>query len=87
MDCSLPGSSIHGIFQAKVLEWGAIAFSGTAAWKQEIPPFKAGDGSGTLEERGHLYLPHGLYVKYKHLSPPRAPEPLEQKFHKPQGIE
>ena len=26
MDCSLPGSSVHGIFQAKVLEWGAIAF-------------------------------------------------------------
>ena len=28
MDCSLPGSSIHGIFQARVLEWGATAFSG-----------------------------------------------------------
>ena len=27
MDCSLPGSSIHGIFQVRVLEWGAIAFS------------------------------------------------------------
>ena len=27
MDCSLPGSSVHGIFLAKVLEWGAIAFS------------------------------------------------------------
>ena len=27
MDCSLPGSSIHGIFQARVLEWGAIGFS------------------------------------------------------------
>ena len=27
MDCSLPGSSGHGIFQARVLEWGAIAFS------------------------------------------------------------
>ena len=27
MDCSLPGSSIRGIFQARVLEWGAIAFS------------------------------------------------------------
>ena len=27
MDCSLPGSSAHGIFQARVLEWGAIAFS------------------------------------------------------------
>ena len=30
MDCSLPGSSIHGIFQARVLEWGVIAFSDTA---------------------------------------------------------
>ena len=30
MDCSLPGSSIHGIFQARVLEWGAIAFSITS---------------------------------------------------------
>ena len=29
MDCSLPGSSVHGIFQARVLEWDAIAFS---AW-------------------------------------------------------
>ena len=28
MDCSLPGSSVHGIFQARVLEWGAIVFSG-----------------------------------------------------------
>ena len=28
MDCSLPGFSIHGIFQARVLEWVAIAFSG-----------------------------------------------------------
>ena len=27
MDCSLPGSSVYGIFQARVLEWGAIAFS------------------------------------------------------------
>ena len=27
MDCSLAGSSAHGIFQARVLEWGAIAFS------------------------------------------------------------
>ena len=26
MDCSLPGSSVHGIFQARALEWGAIAF-------------------------------------------------------------
>ena len=31
MDCSLPGSSVHGIFQARVLEWGAIAFSESLA--------------------------------------------------------
>ena len=37
MDCSLPGSSIHGIFQARLLEWGAIAFSDAYANK----PFKA----------------------------------------------
>ena len=30
MDHSLPGSSIHGIFQARVLKWGAIAFSDTS---------------------------------------------------------
>ena len=30
MDCSLPGSSVHGIFQAGILEWGAIAFSDKA---------------------------------------------------------
>ena len=28
MDCNPPGSSVHGISQARVLEWGAIAFSG-----------------------------------------------------------
>ena len=34
MDCSLPGSSIHGICQARVLEWGAIAFSRIATYQQ-----------------------------------------------------
>ena len=32
MVCSLPGSSVHGIFQARVLEWGAIAFSEVTAY-------------------------------------------------------
>ena len=36
MDCSPPGSSIHGIFQAKVLEWGAIAFSVGGYWKPQM---------------------------------------------------
>ena len=32
MDCSLPGSSVHGIFQVRVLEWSAIAFSVKGGW-------------------------------------------------------
>ena len=44
MDCSLPGSSVHGIFQARVLEWGAIAFSGkyssTSLIKRNIRKYK-----------------------------------------------
>ena len=35
MDCSQPGSSIHGILQAKVLEWGAIAFSNSEYYVYE----------------------------------------------------
>ena len=35
MDCSLPGSSVHGTFQARVLEWVAIAFSGNTCWITE----------------------------------------------------
>ena len=47
MDCSLPGSSVHGILQARALEWGAIAFSTlacgyllliTKTWKQPRNP-------------------------------------------------
>ena len=40
MDCSLLGSSIHGIFQARVLEWGAIAFSRALSTEKLIPFFK-----------------------------------------------
>ena len=32
MNCSPPGSSVHGIFQARVLEWGALVFSGLLFW-------------------------------------------------------
>ena len=37
MDCILPGSSAHGIFQARVLEWGAIAFSGISNYLTSKP--------------------------------------------------
>ena len=41
MDCSLPGSSIHGVFQARVLEWVAIAFS-------TLPPEEYKDPKGNI---------------------------------------
>ena len=46
MDCSLPGSSIHGIFQAGVPEWGAIAFSASLATGD-----RTGKGEGVAEGR------------------------------------
>ena len=52
MDCSPPGSSVHGIFQARVLEWGAIAFSdfppGTGAVGAAVDTFSH---SGALRAR------------------------------------
>ena len=36
VDCSPPGSSVHGIFQARVLEWVAIAFSNAWKWKVKV---------------------------------------------------
>ena len=35
VDCNLPGSSIHGILQARVLEWGAISFSRGSSWPRD----------------------------------------------------
>ena len=35
IDCSLPGSSIHGIFQARILEWVAISFSRAIRWGRD----------------------------------------------------
>ena len=49
MDCSLPGSSFHGIFQARVLEWHAIAFSRITTWKRNINNLRHADDT-TLSE-------------------------------------
>ena len=40
MDCSPPGSSVHGIFQARVLEWGAIAFKPYRPLKSNVKSFR-----------------------------------------------
>ena len=66
MDCSLAGSSVHGIFQARVLEWGAIAFPACSPSILQLP----------LRPSGHLgvvqYLHKGLFS----LSPSRLGTPL-----------
>ena len=54
MDCSPPGSSIHGIFQARVPEWGAIAFSDfafldTSFFNLSTHFSRIGSGSGTYK--------------------------------------
>ena len=49
MDCSLPGSSVQGILQARVLEWGAIAFSDCKAVDTNCP------GSGGFSGEGLGY--------------------------------
>ena len=49
MNCSLPGSSVHGIFQARILEWGAIAFSRMRPWLVSKQTRTLMEGSGSQE--------------------------------------
>ena len=59
MDCSLPGYSIHGIFQARVLEWGAIAFSISHTQVRSNQNFiiLLGEGNGTSLQNSCLENP------------------------------
>ena len=62
MDCSLPGPSVHGIFQARVLEWGAIAFSGCEElinWKRPWERLKAGGEGDDRRWDGWMVSPTG----------------------------
>ena len=65
MDCSLPGSSVHRIFQARVLEWGAIAFS-----KRTIYPW------GVRECQPKIFEKRSR----RHYSPPPRPLPTQPHF-------
>ena len=58
MDCSLQGSSVHGLFQARVLEWGAIAFSESCSvfvlavgGQNKTSPFASPSGNRTPVSR------------------------------------
>jgi len=50
MDCSLPDSSAHGIFQARVLEWGAIAFSNPKTYQRAKTRFNTRMGVRVVSE-------------------------------------
>ena len=60
MDCSLPGSSVHGILQARVLEWGAIAFSVLVIREMQI--------QSTMT---HTTCPSGCQARRHRHTPPR----------------
>ena len=60
MDCSLPGSSVHGIFQARVLEWDAISFSAEVVYL----PLNAKSLTQPLDQ-GLIRTFKTLYTYYK----------------------
>ena len=68
MDCSPPGSSVHGLFQARVLEWGAIAFSGylfqrlVIAWIASILTFFLTDRFLVLSRAVILLIKHHTFL-------------------------
>ena len=71
MDCSLPGSSVHGIFQARVPEWGAIAFS---AYNGQ----KLSNIGNVIESRHPLYTIGSLFSLQP--SPQSPPPPQRPNF-------
>ena len=66
MDCSLPGSSIHGIFQARVLEWGAIAFSNGILAKTAHNCPSTIDISGCIQPAGGLVELEDFLLRFIH---------------------
>ena len=54
MDCNLPGSSIHGIFQARVLEWVVIAFSTKGTFHAKM---------GSIKDRNDMDLTEAEDIK------------------------
>ena len=73
MDCSLPGSSIHGIFQARILEWVAISFSRRSSWPRDWTQvsriigrrFTIWATREAITTVGLLYLANKLWVWHK----------------------
>ena len=59
MDCSLLRSSVHGIFQARVLEWVAISFSRGSSWPRDRTQVSRTVGRCSVFKIQYLFLPGG----------------------------
>ena len=79
MDCSPPGSTVHGIFQARVLEWGAIAFSNAWKWKVKVKSLSRVRLLVTPWTVAHQAPPSMGFSRQEHWSGVPSPFP---KFHK-----
>ena len=84
MDCSLPGSSAHGIFQARVLEWGAIATLASSRLRFLSRIGKLLNSPGRRRGRGSGVCGPGIVRGFRERAPPPAPggpnpdSPLDQ---------
>ena len=78
MDCSLPGSSVHGISQARILEWVAISFSRGFSWSRDQTqvPCTAGRFFYGQSHQGSLII-KGMSVKMLRLDSPGKENPTK----------
>ena len=70
MDCSLPGSSVHGIFQARILEWVGISYSRESSSVDSLPTAPPG--------KPYMYI-YTIYIYWSSsmLLASQQPKPLE----------
>ena len=77
MDCSLPGSSVHGIFQARVLEWVATSFSCAWKWKVKVKSLSCVRPSATPWTAAFQAPPSMGFSRQEYWSGVPLPSPLE----------
>ena len=82
MNCSLPGSSVHGIFQARTLEWGATAFSRKTHYFPQVS-MRAKRGLGGRTQRGEWMTADEMRREGKNDAWTRGKILLTNKSHSP----
>ena len=78
MDCSLPGFSIHGILQARTLEWVAISFSNACKWKVKVKSLGRVRLLATPWTAAHQAPPSMGFSRQKYWSGVPLPSPILQ---------